>query len=640
MQFKHPEILYFLFLLVIPVLVHLFQLRRFKKEYFTNVRFLRELSIQTRKSSQLKKWLLLFTRLFLLACLIIAFAQPFFKAEDSEHTANEMVILLDNSFSMQAKGNRGELLKRAVQDLLENIPDEKQFSLITNTNAWWHTDIKSVQKDLQNITYTDAPFRPEFLLTKAEAKSPGQGKDIVLITDAVNLETKDINFKPETPVYAIIPQAENIHNIAVDSVYISQVMDNFYEIKAHIQTYGSFNNDVPVALYDNGNLTAKSVIKFTTASQSATFTIAKKEFNGYVAIEDNSLPYDNYYYFSISQPEKVNVIAVGTEENNKFLSRIYTDNEFNFINTTLSNLDYNSLQKQDIIILNEPAEISQALVATLKDFYTRGGNLIIIPGETSGLQNLNNLLGSLGNEVYKPLTQTKRLINKISFSHPLYQEIFEKKVDNFQYPEATASYTLSGMALPMLTYDDGTPFLASLNNNAGNAYIFAAPLTKSNFKQNLDLVVPTFYGIGLNSNKTGINAINIGQNQSILLNAALSKDEVITVKNNEGDFIPMQQILNDKVKISFGQYPETAGNYGIYQDNENLKNISFNYARTESDLTAQNKNVLDDYTKASSIDTVYNDIASVRTAGQLWKWFIIGTLIFLLLELFIQKFVK
>ena len=77
MQFKHPEILYFLFLLAIPILVHLFQLRRFQKQYFTNVRFLKELSMQTRKSSVIKKWLLLAVRLLLLACLIVAFAQPF-----------------------------------------------------------------------------------------------------------------------------------------------------------------------------------------------------------------------------------------------------------------------------------------------------------------------------------------------------------------------------------------------------------------------------------------------------------------------------------------------------------------------------------------------------------------------------------
>ena len=82
MQFKHPEILYFLFLLVIPILVHLFQLRRFKKEYFTKVKLLKELQIQTRKSATIKKWLLLVTRLLLLTALIFAFAQPFFKAKD------------------------------------------------------------------------------------------------------------------------------------------------------------------------------------------------------------------------------------------------------------------------------------------------------------------------------------------------------------------------------------------------------------------------------------------------------------------------------------------------------------------------------------------------------------------------------
>ena len=114
MHFKHPEILYFLFLLIVPILVHLFQLRRFKTSYFTNVRFLKELSIQTRKSSKIKKRLLLATRLLLLAFAIFAFAQPFFEAKDSKNASNEMYIILDNSFSMQAKGKKGELLKRAV----------------------------------------------------------------------------------------------------------------------------------------------------------------------------------------------------------------------------------------------------------------------------------------------------------------------------------------------------------------------------------------------------------------------------------------------------------------------------------------------------------------------------------------------
>ncbi|HYD90718.1 MAG TPA: BatA and WFA domain-containing protein, partial [Flavobacterium sp.] len=357
MQFKHPEILYFLFLLVIPILVHLFQLRRFQKEYFTNVRFLKELNMQTRKSSVIKKWLLLATRLLLLACLIIAFTQPYFKAKEDDKKGNEMIILLDNSFSMQAKGSKGELLKRAVQDLLENTPETQQFSLITNTNAYWDTDIKSIQRDLQNMAYTDVPFRPDFLLTKAQAKNPHTGKDIVVITDAVNLDSKDLSkFDSDDPVYFIVPEAENTNNIAIDSVYISQVMDNFYEITAEMQAYGKIEDDISISLLNGNSLAAKTLIRFDTEKRSATFTIPKKDFHGYVSIDDNSLGYDNTYYFSISKPQKSNVTAIGDTQKNQFLSRIYTEDDFNFTSAELRALDYNSLEKQDAIILNELKE--------------------------------------------------------------------------------------------------------------------------------------------------------------------------------------------------------------------------------------------------------------------------------------------
>jgi hypothetical protein len=642
MQFKHPEILYFLFLLVIPILVHLFQLRRFQKQYFTNVRFLKELSMQTRKSSVIKKWLLLAVRLLLLACLIVAFAQPYFKASDSNNTGNQMLILLDNSFSMQAKGSRGELLKRAVQDLLENTPEDQQFSLITNTNAYWDTDIKSIQKDLQNLNYTDVPFRPDFLLTKAQAKNPNTGKDVVVITDAVKLDSKDVSkFATGTPLYAIVSEAENNRNIAIDSVYIAQTLDNFYEIKVDMRAYGEFNDDIPIALYNGKNLTAKTLVKFDANKKSSTFTIPKKDFHGYVAITDGSLDYDNTYYFSISKPSKSNVTAIGDQAKNAFLSRIYTTDEFNFTNTQLGTLDYNSLEKQDAIILNELKEIPQSLITTLKDFYAKGGNIVIIPSAESSVQNLNALLITFGSAVFKPLTQSEKLITKIAFNHSLYQTVFEKKTDNFQYPKTNAGFTISGNALPVLSYSDGTPFLASLTNRLGNVYVFTAPVNKvnSNF-QNSPLIVPTYYNMALSSGKTGISAIKIGQNQSLLLDAVLSKDEVLAVKKDKSDFIPMQQVLNNKVKLSFGDYPEVSGNYSIFKGDENLKNISFNHPRTESDLSLQNQSVLSTFTKADSVATIYNDIKSGRTASEMWKWLIIGTLLFLLLELFIQKFVK
>lgn len=169
MQLKHPEILYFLFLLVVPILVHLFQLRRFKKEYFTNVRFLKALTIQSRKSSQIKKWLLLVTRLLFLTALVLAFAQPFSSTNESSKSQKELYIILDNSYSMQAKGKKGELLQRAIQELLENLPQEQNFSLLTANESFWNTDIQSIQKEVQNLDYCATAFELEPILTQIQA---------------------------------------------------------------------------------------------------------------------------------------------------------------------------------------------------------------------------------------------------------------------------------------------------------------------------------------------------------------------------------------------------------------------------------------------------------------------------------------
>lgn len=139
MQFQHPELLYALLLLLIPIIIHLFQLRRFKKVAFTNVKFLKALEMQTRKSSQLKKWLILFTRMALLACIVLAFAQPFTTNTTSFKTAQETVVYLDNSFSMEAKGSNGSLLNTAITELINSVNEDEQITLFTNTTTYRNT---------------------------------------------------------------------------------------------------------------------------------------------------------------------------------------------------------------------------------------------------------------------------------------------------------------------------------------------------------------------------------------------------------------------------------------------------------------------------------------------------------------------
>jgi len=642
MQFKHPEILYFLFLLVIPILVHLFQLRRFKKEYFTNVRFLKELSIQTRKSSKIKKWLLLATRLLLLTFIIIAFAQPFFKAKDSKNSSNEMYIVLDNSFSMQAKGQKGELLKRAVQELLENTPENQTFSLITNSETFWNTDIKSIRTELQNLKYSALPFQLESAMAKIKSRKSAFNKDVVIITDAVGLEPKQLkSIDPDFNTYFIIPGAEQKNNTSIDSVFIHQTLDDFYEIGLKLSAFGEKNKEIPVALYNQNKLIAKTLTKFETKDKTIYFTIPKKDFHGYASIADNGLEYDNNLYFSISKPKKNNIISIGTAEKSNFLSRIYTNDEFNFNNFAIETLDYNALEKQNTIVLNEMDEIPQALQTTLKSFVEKGGNLVLIPSAKTSMANLNPFLKIFGNIQFKSLENKEKLITKINFNHPLFSGVFENKIDNFQYPKTKNSFSVSSSNPAVLYYEDQTAFLTSIGNAISSVYVFTAPinLENSNFQQS-PLIVPTFYKMGINNQNNGVNALTIGNNNPFYIDAIVSKDEILKVKNEMETFIPVQQILNDKVKLTFNDFPEQAGNFGIYNQKERLQNISFNYNRNESDLAQANEESLSDYKIIDSIETVFNSLQTDRTDNQIWKWFVIFALLFLLTEMAIVRFVK
>ncbi|MEK8179826.1 BatA and WFA domain-containing protein [Flavobacterium buctense] len=642
MQFKHPEILYFLFLLVIPILVHLFQLRRFKKEYFTNVQFLKELSLQTRKSSTIKKWLLLFTRLLLLACLILAFAQPFFTAKESLKSTNEMYIILDNSYSMQAKGKKGELLKRAVQDLLEHTPEAQNFSLITNSETYWNTDIKSIQKDLQDLKYSATPFRLDNLIAKVNARKSAFNKDIIVITDAVGLEANQAkSFKKEDNVYFIIPEAEQKNNVSIDSVYIQQTLDSFYEIGIKLSANGEDITAVPIALYNQNKLTAKTLIDFKNTTETIKFTIPKEDFHGYVSITDKGLAYDNTYYFSISKPSKTNVISIGDTDKSNFLSRIYTSDEFAYTNFPIANLDYNLLEKQDAIVLNELKDIPQALQTTLKSFVNKGGNIVVIPAQESNVTTMNSFLANFGAIQLKSIASNDKKVTKINFNHPLFSNVFEKKIDNFQYPSTKTAFGINSTTPAILSYEDQSAFLTSVSNPLSAVYLFAAPINKTNSNfQNSPLIVPTFYNMAQNSQKTGVNAIIIGEDQPFVVDALLSKDEILNVKNAAESFIPVQQLLNTKVKITFGDNPIEAGNFGIFNGVNLAQNISFNYTRTESNLSLANTDITANYKEIEDIETVFNSIQTDRTDTQIWKWFVLLTLLFLVLELLIQKFVK
>ena len=201
--------------------------------------------------------------------------------------------------------------------------------------------------------------------------------------------------------------------------------------------------------------------------------------------------------------------------------------------------------------------------------------------------------------------------------------------------------TISTSSPAVLSFEDQSPFLTAIKNSLSAVYVFSAPINieNSNFKQS-PLIVPVFYKMALSKQNNGINANTIGDNSSYIVDVNLGKDQILTIKNQDEQFIPVQQLLNNKVQLFLNDYPEKAGNYSIFDSKKPVDNISFNYPRTESDLNLFNESILSDYKTSDSITTIFNTLQSDRTDNQIWKWFIIFALLFLALEMAVIKFVK
>ncbi len=645
MQFKHPELLYALFLLLIPIIVHLFQLRKFQKEAFTNVAFLKEVTLQTRKSSQIKKWLTLLTRLGIIAAIVLAFAQPYFSNNKTFNTKNETVIYLDNSFSMQAKGENGELLKRAVQDIIGNIPEDENFTLVTNDDVFRNTTITAIQNDLLNIKYAGNQLSYDAALIKSKkyfSNNESTIKNLVFISD---FQQKKEGFKAgkdsSVQVNLVHLKPVNTNNILVDSVYISKRTANNLEVTVNLKNNGTAIENLPVSLFNNGNLTTKTSVDITdkSATASAIFTLPVNEvINGMIAIEDSNLQFDNQLYFNINKPSKVNILTIN-EADDSFLKRIYTEDEFNYTAYNSNQLNYSTFATQNLIVLNELKSVSNSLSTALKSFINNGGYIAIIPSENIDIQSYNNILSNLNFNVFKTLSKMEKRLTTINYSHPLFSEgVFEKRVTNFQYPKVNSYYpqTLS-KASAILQFEDGKPFLSQ----NGNAFVFTSALntTNSNFRS-INLIVPTFYNIGKRSLKFSDLYYTIGNQNTYDVAAILQQDAVLTLENNTDKIIPQQQFYNTKTTITTSDTPTRAATYNIKNNDVIIENISYNYNRSESNLTYQDVSNIDNVYISNSISELFNTIKNDSKVNELWKWFVIFALLLLIIEMLILKYFK
>lgn len=640
MQFKYPEILWALLLLVIPIIIHLFQLRRFKKTAFTNVKLLKKVVSESRKSSSLKKWLLLATRLGLLAALVFVFAQPF-KADATALQEKEYVFYLDNSFSMQTKIQGSTLLQSMVQEFIKNISKDEEFTLLTNNKVYTNVVIEDIKNELLQLPVSSNQLTIEEIVLAAETyfkNDLGTSKITVLISDFQSsmgpLPTDSLY---NTTVHYIKPNLEFPMNVAIDSMYLSTMDNDKMELIAELSS-SQYIETTAVSLYNGDKLMAKTAAKFNKNKKaSVQFSIApNSSIIGRVVVSDNGLAYDNQFHFTIDVPEKLKVLAIGTSDT-RYLSKIFTDPEFSFANSSLAQLNYGMLESYNLIILNELEAIPSSLTTALKSFTANGGNFILIPAPEIDIISYNQLTSTYSNTTYTSRINQRISIANVVFDHPLYANVFEKRVASFQYPVVNSYYETRTTTPTALGLQNGAPFL----NGAENMYFFSASLSQknSNFK-NSPLIVPTFYNMGINSLKRTPLYNTLGKSTTVEIPISLSKDNILSLVKGTESFIPQQRLLPKKVALSFKESPDTDGTFSVKNNETILKHISFNFDRDESTLFYLELDEISPNLLHQNVPSFFKEIQKANTINEFWKWFAILALSFIFLETIFQRILK
>ncbi|NVK52614.1 MAG: BatA domain-containing protein [Flavobacteriaceae bacterium] len=651
MQFEHPEILYFLAFLLVPIIVHLFQLQKFKRTPFTNVAFLQKLAQQTRKSSKLKKWLILTARLLLFSAVIFAFSQPYFsdiKAKKTQH----FFIYLDNSLSLNSKGEKGNLLQTSIKEIIENISEGETYNLLTNSNYYENLSSNELKNVLLKLQPEALQRDLKEVLLKIDNIKSTKTKTLyknILISDFQSIKKENkIRFTNVTqPVSLIKLQNSQNSNLSIDSVYVQNSTDNNFTLYAIVKNQGEAKKNIPISLYKDTVIFSKQTFSIAkNEKKSISFPIQNTStFNGKITLDFSDIyNFDNSFFFNINNTKKINVFSIGKQQD--FIEKIYSKNEFNFSSSSLQYVNYNLLESQELIILNELTEIPNTLTTFLQQHLAQQKSLVIIPNKQISIVSYNTFLQKLNTGSIRLNKNDSVTITSINFQHPFFKNVFSKKVSNFQYPSAKSYYqTQLNRSATLLSYNNKLPFLSKVYSKTGNVYWFSNSLDTqiSNFI-NSPLVVAVFYNFGKLSAQYPQLAYRIGNENQIDIPVSLEKNQILKLKKEQSIIIPLQQTYASKTSLHINEQLQKQGFYTVLKENDSIATLAFNYPTAESllnflpisELIKDNKKLY----VSNSVKDVLKKNKEKNKVTWLWKWFLTLAIVSLLFEILILKFFK
>ena len=676
MQFLYPAFLFGLLALAIPVIIHLFNFRRFKTVYFTNVRFLKNIQEETATKSRLKHILVLISRMLAITFLVLAFAQPFIPSEQSANKATKKAvsIYIDNSFSMEAVNNDEQLLniaKRKAEEIVNGYTIDDQFQLLTNDMEAKHQRLVSKEEMLQMITQvqctpevrslSEIVKRQRDILNRDKAQSQ---KNIYAISD---FQKNAAGFENDTTlnINLVHLQGKDQRNLAIDSVWFAgpvQILNQPIQLCYTISNYGEDEiTNAPVTLKLNEQIKSIADITIPPLSKitdTMTFTLNEAGwYNGELGVKDYPVTFDDVLYFTFQPVSQIPVITINGKTENTFIQSLIGKNSlFALTNNNVAQIDFSSLDKFDLIILNEVKSISGGLADALNQQLERGCNIIIFPPADMDVATVNNFLQMNSAGKYGNYVKSKRNVTAINTKNPVFTDVFEKVPKNLSLPFATESFQINAFSQTIeemvMEFGDHRPMVAGYPAKQGVIYLSAVPLVReiTDLQVQASLFAPMMYKIAVSTQKKMSLYVTIGETKWIdLPGINLTGDATLKVKSNNNEFIPEIRKAGNLTAVNLSDYTNVSGIYTLLQpgapEGNTNQTLALNYNRSESDLSFETAASLKERYNAANInviDDINRDFAGVVTqmneGTPLWKFCIIFVLIFLAAEILLIRF--
>jgi hypothetical protein len=672
MYFLYPAFLFALLSLAIPVVIHLFNFRKYKKVYFSNVQFLKEVQEQQASRRNLKERLILASRLLALLFLVLAFARPYIPGAQNANAGKQQVIsvFVDNSYSMQTLNREGSLLdeaKRRAKEIASAYNINDRFQLLTQDFEGKHQRLLSrdefndavdgVKSSPQSRNLQQVISRQENLLEN----QIGATKSVFIISDfQKGRNDKPVKADSNIAINLVQLKAGNLPNVAVDSVWLLSAVHRPGEsekLVVRLHNYAAEKAEkIPLKVLINNEQKALGSFNINgreVQNDTLSFSGLKAGWQrGEIQLQDNPVTFDNQFYFNFNVKQQMSVLLIDGGTPNPYLKAVFASDAF-FAATRIAdgNVNYAALNTYPIIIISDIKTIATGLAQQLRTYVTKGGTLVVFPSTDADLANYKSFLLGLNTGYPEKLVTQDVKVASINRQSPVFKNVFENFPQNPDLPLVKKYYQLSKSGAKqesLMSLATGEPFWESYISGKGKVYVSAVPLNEdfSNLPRHA-LFVPALFRMALLSGHDQPLFYTLGTDENFEVPPVQTTEKQL-LKLTKGDqsIIPDVKQQEGSTLLYISDQLSEPGIYSLRKQDSTLAILAFNDNRAESDMS---------YFTAADLEKILPNAKPLLTAGngsiksvvaesnfgtQLWKLCIILALIFLLAEILLIRLYK